>query len=109
MTSFLERFRSEAYSLFRIVAGVTHASDGTVRIDGAAVGPGTRAQTAYLPETDSFYPWMSVQEQLEFLSSFYAGWDVSKSDREIAPLIDSKRALLVSTGQFESSMARAPA
>jgi len=66
-------------TLLRIIAGVTHASDGTVRIDGAAVGPETRAHTAYLPETDSFYRWMSVEEQLGFLSEFYAGWDVIKS------------------------------
>ncbi|MEE2831936.1 MAG: ABC transporter ATP-binding protein [Candidatus Latescibacterota bacterium] len=66
-------------TLFRIIAGVTHASDGTVRIDGVAVGSETRARTAYLPETDSFYPWMSVEEQLEFLSRFFAGWNVTKS------------------------------
>ena len=66
-------------TLFRIIAGVTHASDGTVRIDGVAVGSETRARTAYLPEIDSFYPWMSVEEQLEFLSRFFAGWNVTKS------------------------------
>ncbi|HJP29477.1 MAG: ABC transporter ATP-binding protein [Candidatus Latescibacteria bacterium] len=66
-------------TLFRIVAGVTHASDGSVRIDGQPVGSETRGKAAYLPETDSFYSWMSVEEQLEFLSVFYGGWDVAKS------------------------------
>ncbi len=66
-------------TLFRIVAGVTGASEGTVRIDGNDVGVRTRGETAYLPETDSFYSWMSVGEQLEFLSAFYTGWDAVKA------------------------------
>ncbi|HIG19094.1 MAG TPA: ABC transporter ATP-binding protein [Candidatus Handelsmanbacteria bacterium] len=66
-------------TLFRIVAGVTGASEGTVCIDGNDVGVRTRGETAYLPETDSFYSWMSVGEQLEFLSAFYTGWDAVKA------------------------------
>ncbi|MDA0335883.1 MAG: ABC transporter ATP-binding protein [bacterium] len=66
-------------TLFRIIAGVTRPSDGTVHIDGRDVGPLTRGETAYLPETDSFYAWMSVGEQLDFLATFYHGWDPDKA------------------------------
>jgi ABC-2 type transport system ATP-binding protein len=66
-------------TLFRIVAGVTRPSEGTVHLDGRDVGPATRAETAYLPETDSCYTWMSVAEQLQFLSAFYHGWDHTKA------------------------------
>ena len=66
-------------TLFRIIAGVTRPSAGTVRVGGREVGTLTRGETAYLPETDSFYPWMSVGEQLEFLSAFYPGWDHGKA------------------------------
>lgn len=66
-------------TLFRIIAGVTRQSEGTVRIDGRDVGPVTRSETAYLPEMDSFYTWMTVGEQLEFLSAFFPGWDAHKA------------------------------
>lgn len=68
-------------SLFRITAGVTRPDQGTVHIGGEPVGTRTRASTAYLPETDSFYDWMTVAEQLDFLSAFYTGWDTSKASQ----------------------------
>lgn len=66
-------------TMFRLIAGVTRADEGTVQVGGEPVGTRTRAATAYLPETDSFYDWMTVHEQLRFLAAFYAGWDDAKA------------------------------
>ena len=63
-------------TLFRILAGVTRPSKGTVLLDGQPVGVETRRRVAFLPEVDPFYKWMGVVEQLEFLSAFYPGWDM---------------------------------
>lgn len=71
-------------TLFRILAGVTQPSSGRALVGGEEIGPQTRAHTAYLPEIDPFYTWMQVQEQLEFLSSFYAGWDSVKATELLA-------------------------
>ncbi len=66
-------------TLFRILAGVTRPSKGTVLLDGQPVGVETRRRVAFLPEVDPFYKWMGGVEQLEFLSAFYPGWDMDKS------------------------------
>ena len=88
-------------TMFRIIAGVTRQSEGTVRIDGREVGPETRLETAYLPEMDSFYIWMSVGEQLEFLSAFYPGWDAHKAREllEFMSLTPGDRIDALSQGQ----------
>ena len=88
-------------TLFRIIAGVTRPSTGTVHIGGREVGTLTRGETAYLPETDSFYPWMSVGEQLEFLSTFYPGWDHGKARQlaEFMKLTPGNRIGELSQGQ----------
>jgi ABC-2 type transport system ATP-binding protein len=74
-------------TLFRIMASVTRPSAGSVTINGFPVGLETRKITAFLPEVNPFYEWMRVMEQLEFLSSFYAGWDMDKS-RELLRFLD---------------------
>ncbi len=41
-------------TLFKILAGVTRATSGTVQVGGQDIGVETRANTAYLPEIDPF-------------------------------------------------------
>lgn len=65
-------------TLLKILAGVTRATSGEVRLFGEPVSRRTRAFTSYLPEINPFYSWMRVTEQLEFLSAFYPGWDAAK-------------------------------
>lgn len=67
-------------TLFKILAGVSRPSSGQVRIYDEPVGIETRAFTSYLPEINPFYPWMQVDEQLEFLSQFYPDWNPTKAD-----------------------------
>jgi ABC-2 type transport system ATP-binding protein len=66
-------------TLFRIMAGVTRPSKGSVVIGGSKVGLETRKITAFLPEINHLYGWMKVAEQLDFLAAFYPGWDREKS------------------------------
>ena len=66
-------------TLFRILAGITRPTAGEALIDGMQIGVQTRRVTAYVPETDAFYDWMLVDEQLDFLASFYDGWDHPKA------------------------------
>ncbi len=76
-------------TLFRILAGVTRPTRGRVLIDGNPVGVASRRMTAYLPEVDAFYVWMSIEQQLEFLSRFYPQWDQSKA-RELTQFMKLK-------------------
>jgi len=92
-------------TLFRILAGLTRPSKGNVTVGGIPIGIQTRRMVSYLPEIDPFYSWMTVMEQLKFLSEFYPGWDMSKSlelvefmnlsrERKIGELSRGQRARL---------------
>ena len=66
-------------TLFKILAGVARPSSGKAYVMGQKVGVETRRVTSYLPEINPFYDWMTVTEQLVFLSQFYPGWDDGKT------------------------------
>jgi ABC-2 type transport system ATP-binding protein len=88
-------------TLFRILAGVTRPSAGQVLLDGIPPGPATQARTAYLPEIDPFYEWMTVGEQLTFLAAFYPGWAPAKATElvEFMGLDEGARIGTLSQGQ----------
>ena len=92
-------------TLFRILAGVTRPTRGSVHVGGLPIGVETKGLVSYLPEIDPFYPWMTVTETLRFLSAFYPGWDMDKAeelvrfmnlpgDRKVGALSKGQRARL---------------
>ncbi len=66
-------------TLFRIIANITRPTKGSVTINGTKAGQKTRGMTAFLPDVNPFYDWMRVMEQMEFLTAFYDGWDMKKT------------------------------
>lgn len=66
-------------TFFRALAGLTRPTRGTISIEGAKPSARTRAHTAYLPEIDPFYDWMTVRDQLRFASRFYPDWDANRA------------------------------
>jgi ABC-2 type transport system ATP-binding protein len=66
-------------TLFRILAGLTKPSEGKLLIDGQEPGIETKQFTAYMPELDPFYSWMTVDELLKFVGKFYPSWDASRA------------------------------
>ena len=98
-------------TLFKVLAGVARASEGSVLINGMAVGAQTRRVVSYLPEVNPFYDWMRVGEQLDFIAAFYPGWEADKArdllqlmrldaDRKIGAMSDGQRARLKVVAAF---------
>lgn len=66
-------------TLFRILAGLTFASEGGIRIGGELPGLETKRVTAFMPELDPFYAWMTVDEVIAFVSGFYDSWNADRA------------------------------
>ena len=92
-------------TLFRILAGLTIASEGGILIGGEVPGLATKRVTAFLPEVDPFYDWMTVDELIAFVSGFYDSWDADRAgelldflelqgDRKVGALSKGQRGRL---------------
>lgn len=55
----------------RIMAGLAHATAGRVVIEGVEVGRGQRPPIGYLPDTPSFYGWMTAREFLRYIADLH--------------------------------------
>jgi len=88
-------------TLLRILAGVTRPTRGSATLMKLPIGVETRKFVSFLPEIDPFYSWMTVTETLDFLSTFYPGWDMDKA-RELVGFMNlpgSRKVGALSRGQ----------
>lgn len=58
-------------TLLKICAGLTSPTSGKVQVHGQDLSPATRAMTAYIPDIDSFYSWMTVRQAIIFEGSMF--------------------------------------
>jgi ABC-2 type transport system ATP-binding protein len=88
-------------TLFRILAGLTLASEGRVLIDGHTPGLATKRVTALMPELDPFYAWMTVDEVVTFIGGFYESWDHDRARMllDFLELPGDRKAGALSRGQ----------
>lgn len=62
-------------TLLKCVVGLLQADSGTIEIFGKKPSRHTKAQIAFVPEIDNLYRWMTVQEAIDFISTFYEDWE----------------------------------
>jgi ABC-2 type transport system ATP-binding protein len=62
-------------TLLKCVIGLLQADSGTIEIFGQKPSRHTKAQIAFVPEIDNLYRWMTVQETIDFISTFYEDWE----------------------------------
>jgi ABC-2 type transport system ATP-binding protein len=58
-------------TMLKICAGLTRPTSGKVQVYGQDLSPATRAMTAYMPDIDTFYSWMTVRQAVAFESSMF--------------------------------------
>lgn len=61
-------------TLLKCIAGLVQPDSGQVTINGVKPSRKTKAVTAFVPEIDHLYSWMTIQETLDFMASFYSDW-----------------------------------
>ncbi len=99
----------------RAVFGLTDLDGGTVRWNGALVGPAERRRFGYMPEERGLYPTMLVGEQIEYLGRLHgmsapaaaAATRTWLERLDIADRIDSKVEALSHGNQQRAQLAAA--
>jgi ABC-2 type transport system ATP-binding protein len=64
-------------TLLKICAGLAHPTTGRVHVLGRDVSAATKGLTAFVPENDTFYSWMTARQAVAFESSMFSDMDVS--------------------------------
>ena len=59
-------------TLIKMLNGLLTPTQGTIRINGQAVGPGTKARVAYLPDRTYLAEGKRINEIIDYFCDFYA-------------------------------------
>lgn len=65
-------------TLIKILTGVIKDYEGTVAVNGKAVGPESKALVSYLPDTAYFSSWMCPLDMISLFKDFYSDFDEQK-------------------------------
>ncbi|HHT47771.1 MAG TPA: ABC transporter ATP-binding protein [Firmicutes bacterium] len=66
-------------TLMKIIAGLKNPTSGEVRVFGMAPGVETKKRVAYLPEVNTYYNWMTIDELLNFVKAFHPDLNLEKA------------------------------
>ncbi len=61
-------------TIMKLIAGINYPDQGQVKLDGD-LPRAKRQSIAYLPEIDHLYPWWTLKQAADFISTFYQDWD----------------------------------
>ncbi len=67
-------------TFLKLLMGMLRPTSGTVTIDYRKPSWKTRKFTAYVPEIDTLYSWMRVEECIGWYSSYFNDWNKKKAE-----------------------------
>ncbi len=67
-------------TLLKCMAGLLRPDRGQVKIFGRKPGKTTKGRTAFLPEIDYLYRWMTIREVLNLVAGVFPDWQRDKED-----------------------------
>ncbi len=87
-------------TLLKCIAGLVQPDKGSIRINQVQPSIKTKSLVAFVPENDHLYQWMTVQEMLDFSSTFYRDWQLEREQEllEFMGLDPRKRIKSLSKG-----------
>jgi len=83
-------------TLLKSVVGLIKPDNGSIEIFGKSPSRHTKAMIAFAPEIDSLYRWMTIDQTIKFISSFYDDWEVER-ERELLDFMRLERDKKVSS------------
>ncbi|OYD08946.1 ABC transporter ATP-binding protein [Paludifilum halophilum] len=69
-------------TMLKLISGLVRPSSGTVTVDGEKVDRRTARKVSYLSELDTYYPFFTVQETIDYYASQFADFD-GETSKEI--------------------------
>ena len=86
-------------TLLKICAGLVSPTSGKARVLGQDISTATKGMTAYIPDIDTFYSWMTVRQAIAFENSMF-------DDFVITDAMDLVRELKLDPDNKISSLSR---
>lgn len=74
-------------TLLKMIAGLLTPNDGEAMFYGAPITRRVAKDIAYMPDTDLFYPYFTVQQLFDFYASQFADFDPVKA-KEVAQFLN---------------------
>jgi len=87
-------------TIMKLIAGINYPDQGEVRVDGE-LPRAKRQSIAYLPEIDHLYPWWTLKQAADFISTFYPDWDEPRY-KDLIPFLNLEEQMImgkISKGQ----------
>ena len=110
---FLGRNGAGKSTALRVIMGITHATEGSVKLFGHPLGredPAVRRRIGYVAQEQSFYGWMTPLRLGQFVSGFYPTWDDAEYRRLLALLeVPADRRIATFSGGNHAKLALAVA
>lgn len=70
-------------TLLKIIAGLTQASEGVLKVNGHNIGALSKQEVSYLPTTNHLPKWMTVHNCLSYYKDFYNDFYLEKASERV--------------------------
>lgn len=67
-------------TLIKLLTGLLHPTSGEIMIDGHLPSVYTKSIISYLPDRNSLYNWMKIEDAIRLFMDFYEDFDEKKAD-----------------------------
>ena len=66
-------------TMLKIIAGLTQATGGEVKVFDKKLDYKLKDEIAFLPEINHFYDWMTIEEMINFTNKQFSNFDTDKA------------------------------